>query len=48
MTELKMIKMSDIQPEPVEWLWEPYIPSGAISLIQGDGGEGKTTTALAI
>ena len=40
--------MSDIQPEPVEWLWEPYIPRGAISLIQGDGGMGKTTAALAI
>ena len=48
MAELKLIKMSDIQPEPVEWLWEPYIPRGAISLIQGDGGTGKTTTALAI
>jgi len=40
--------MSDIQPEPVEWLWEPYIPRGAITLIQGDGGEGKTTVSLAI
>ena len=48
MPELKLICMSDIQSEPVEWLWEPYIPRGAISLIQGDGGEGKTTTALAI
>ena len=48
MTELKLIKLSDIQPEPVEWLWEPYIPNSAITLIQGDGGDGKTTTALAI
>jgi hypothetical protein len=48
MAELKIIKMSDIYPEPVEWLWEPYIPRGAITLMQGDGGEGKTTTALAI
>ena len=48
MAELKLIKMSDIRPEPVEWLWEPYIPSGAISLVQGDGGTGKTTMTLAI
>ena len=48
MAELKTIKMSDIRQEPVEWLWEPYIPSGAITLIQGDGGMGKTTAALAI
>jgi len=48
MAELRTIKMSDIQPEPVQWLWEPYIPLGAISLIQGDGGTGKTATALAV
>ena len=48
MTELKIIKMSDIRPEPVDWLWEPYIPNGAITLIQGDGGTGKTTVSLAI
>ena len=48
MAELKIIRMSDIQSEPVEWLWEPYLPSGAISLIQGDGGQGKTTLSLVI
>jgi archaellum biogenesis ATPase FlaH len=40
--------MSDIRPEPVGWLWEPYIPHGAITLIQGDGSAGKTTITLAI
>jgi len=48
MTELKIIRMSDIQAESVDWLWEPYIPRGAISLVQGDGGTGKTTLSLAI
>lgn len=48
MAELRIINMSDIRPEPVDWLWEPYIPSGAITLIQGDGGTGKTTASLAI
>ena len=48
MSELKMLTMSEIQPEPVNWLWEPYIPSGKISMIQGDGEMGKTTVALAI
>ena len=48
MPELKIIRMSDIQSEPVDWLWEPYIPYGAISLIQGDGEMGKTTLSLAI
>ena len=48
MSELRMIKMSEIQPEPVRWLWEPYIPTGAITLLQGDGSAGKTAAALAI
>lgn len=48
MAELKTITMSEIHSKPVDWLWEPYIPYGAITLIQGDGGTGKTTTALAI
>jgi hypothetical protein len=48
MAELIIRKMSEIQSEPVNWLWEPYIPSGKISLIQGDGSMGKTTVALVI
>jgi len=48
MPELKIIRMSDVQSEPVDWLWEPYIPYGAITLIQGDGEMGKTTVSLAI
>lgn len=40
--------MSEIQSEPVNFLWEPFIPSGKISLIQGDGEMGKTTVSLAI
>jgi len=48
MAELKLLKMSEIQSKPVDWLWEPYIPFGAITLIQGDGGLGKTSISLAI
>ena len=48
MVELKIMKMSDIQPEPVSWLWEPYIPLGKITIVQGDPGDGKTTLMLAI
>ena len=25
-TELKIIKMSEIQSQEIEWLWFPYIP----------------------
>ena len=48
MVELKIIRMSDIRPEPVSWLWEPYIPFGKITIVQGDPGDGKTTLMLAI
>ena len=45
-TELRLIKMSDVEPTKVEWLWYPYIPYGKITIIQGDPGEGKTTLIL--
>ena len=48
MAELKIIRMSDIQPEQTDWLWKPYIPQGAITLLQGDGGLGKTYLSLLI
>jgi archaellum biogenesis ATPase FlaH len=48
MAELKLKKMSEFQTEPIEWLWEPYIPLGAITILQGDGGLGKTTISSAI
>ncbi|MDL2232381.1 AAA family ATPase [Ruminococcaceae bacterium OttesenSCG-928-L11] len=48
MAKLKIITMRDIEAEPVSWLWEPYIPAGKITIIQGDPGDGKTTMALAV
>lgn len=44
-TELKMIKMSDVQSQTVDWLWYPFIPYGKLTIIQGDPGDGKTTIA---
>lgn len=43
---LKLITMSEIKVEEVEWLWYPYIPFRKVSIIHGDPGEGKTTLAL--
>ena len=45
-TELKIIKMSEIQSQEIEWLWFPYIPYGKLTIIQGDPGDGKTTLVL--
>ena len=47
-TELRMIKMSEIQSQEVVWLWYPFIPYGKLTIIQGDPGDGKTTFVLNI
>ena len=46
MAELKIISMDEVAVEEVEWLWYPYIPYGKLTIIHGDGGEGKTTLIL--
>ena len=45
-TELKLIKLSEIESQEIEWLWYPFIPYGKITIIQGDPGDGKTTMIL--
>lgn len=45
---LRIINMNEVEAENVCWLWEPYIPAGKITLVQGDPGDGKTTMVLAI
>ncbi|MDR0861357.1 MAG: AAA family ATPase [Oscillospiraceae bacterium] len=45
---LKLLTLEEIQAEAVQWLWEPYIALGKITLVQGDGGIGKSTMARAI
>lgn len=43
---VEIIRMSDVDEQEVEWLWNPYIPFGKVTIIQGNPGEGKTTLAL--
>lgn len=45
-TELRLIRMSEVETQEVRWLWRPYIPFGKITIIQGNPGEGKTTLSL--
>lgn len=40
--------LDQIKVEPVDWLWEPYIPCGEITFLEGSPGEGKTWLALAL
>lgn len=32
----------------IDWLWKPYIPYSKVTIIEGDGGDGKTTMILTI
>ena len=43
---VEIIRMSEVDTQAVEWLWEPYIPFGKVTIVQGNPGEGKTTFAL--
>ena len=47
-TELKMIRMSEVESQEVKWLWYPFIPYGKLTIIQGDPGDGKTTLVINI
>lgn len=35
-TELKMIKMSEVQSQEIEWLRYPFIPYGKLTIVQCD------------
>ena len=41
-------RASNIQPEPVQWIWERRISRGKLTLLGGDPDQGETLTALTI
>lgn len=43
-----VVRMADVEPEDVGWLWYPYLPRGKLTILEGDPGAGKTWLALAI
>lgn len=48
-TPLALVRLADVQRVDVSWLWPPYIPSGKVTIVEGEEGVGKTwfTHALA-
>lgn len=44
----KIICLNDVKPEVIDWVWESRLARGKITLLIGDGGEGKSTLSLAI
>ena len=45
-TELKMIRMSEVESQEVKCLWYPFIPYGKLTIIQGDPGDGNTNVVF--
>lgn len=41
-----IVTMSDVEPEPIEWLWPGRFALGKLHLIAGDGGRGKSTLTV--
>ena len=37
---------SDLHPEPVRWAWTGWLALGALSLLEGDPGDGKSVLSL--
>ncbi len=39
--------LANLQPQPVEWLWQHRLAAGTLAMISGEPGSGKTSVALA-
>lgn len=46
--QLDVVRMADVEPEDVAWLWHPYVPLGKITFLEGDPGLGKTFLGLTL
>lgn len=40
--------LAEVIPEYVKFLWNPYIPAGKLTIIEGDPGIGKTWVSMAL
>ena len=45
---LDLVRLSEVLPESVEWLWRARIPRSKVTLLVGDPGGGKSFASLAI
>ena len=48
MPDVDTISLAHVESKALSWLWEQYIPSGALTFCFGDGGVGKSFLSLAI
>lgn len=46
MSYKRFFRAADIKKVVNDWLWEPYIPNGKVTMIHGDEGVGKTMLGI--
>ena len=45
---LQTVRLNEVAPVPIRWLWEPRIALGKVSLLSGDPGRGKSLVSIAM
>ena len=43
-----LVSAGEIEPDRIEWVWEPYLPAGAVTLMAGAPGCGKSFLSIAL
>lgn len=44
----EVIRLSDVEPKSIEWLWPGWLPKGMLTILGGYAGDGKSTITLAL
>lgn len=47
-SRVKILRASEIAAQPIEWLWPGWIARGKLTILAGNGGDGKSTVAIAL
>ena len=47
-TGTDIICLAELQPQPVEWLWQDRLAACTLAMLSGELGSGKTWVALAV
>src|SRR5262245_569469 len=45
---IQVVRLADVEPRPIEWLWSGRIAAGKLTLFAGDPGLGKSQIAINI
>lgn len=47
-TGVELICATNLEPEPITWLWKDWLAAGKFHILAGAPGTGKTTIALSL